>query len=101
MSALRLLPRQAGTHTDAPAASAAAAAVTGICVGEGYEKLLWTATADGRIRSWRLTATTASTAATASSSTTAAAAGRDFVDAPSTPEARVRDAEAAAALALS
>jgi len=28
-------------------------AVTALCVGEGFERLLWTATADGKLRSWR------------------------------------------------
>ena len=27
--------------------------VTAVCVGEGYEKLLWTANADGRVRAWK------------------------------------------------
>ena len=48
---------------DGTASTTSAGAVTAICVGEGYEKLLWTASADGRVRAWRapMTATEPST----------------------------------------
>ena len=36
------------------AEGAAAVAVTSVGVGEGYEKLLWTADASGGVRSWRV-----------------------------------------------
>ena len=36
------------------AEGSAAVAVTSVGVGEGYEKLLWTADASGGVRSWRV-----------------------------------------------
>ena len=63
MRSLRLdRPADAATSTSMMSASAASAAgaaalppyaVTAVSVGEGFEKLLWTASVDGRVRSWR------------------------------------------------
>ena len=65
MRSLRLERPNDGTASTTPTAASLAArgAVTAICIGEGYEKLLWTASADGRVRAWRapLTATEPST----------------------------------------
>ena len=54
-------------------------AVIALCVGEGYEQLLWTATADGRLRSWK------ASPAAAASSPNIEAAPADEVGSP-TPE---------------
>ena len=68
MRSLRL-DRPADAATTA-AAAIGACAITALAVGDGFEKLLWTASADGRVRAWRAPAQAQPTSADASAAAT-------------------------------
>jgi len=79
---LRLDPRSAtpgatsGSATGGPAGGRSSA-VTAIALGEGFERLLWSATADGRLRSWKAPAVSSGGATSSKSS---ASASDDVMD---------------------